>query len=80
MRLLIYSRPGCHLCEDAKAVLQRVGAEYGANVEEINIENDPQAFEKYRYEIPVVFLEDVKLFKFRVEEDLLLKALKSSLK
>jgi Glutaredoxin-like domain (DUF836) len=44
-------------------------------VEVINIEQDNEAYEKYRYDIPVIFLDDVKLFKHRVDEEKLRKSL-----
>ena len=44
-------------------------------MEEINIQNDPEAFEAFQYDIPVVFLDDVKLFKHTVDEAKLRKAI-----
>jgi glutaredoxin len=75
LRLRIYTKPDCHLCDQAKSILDRVGAQFHVNVEVINIEQDQEAYEKYRYEIPVIFLDDVKLFKYRVDEEKLRKAL-----
>jgi len=75
LRLRIYSKPDCHLCEEAKSVLDKVAAEFHITVEVIHIEKDPETFEKYRYEIPVIFLDDVKLFKHRVDEEKLRKVL-----
>ena len=56
-------------------MLDRVAKEFNTTVEVINIEQDREAFEKYRYDIPVVFLDDVKLFKHRVDEVKLRKAI-----
>jgi glutaredoxin len=77
--LRIYSKPDCHLCEEAKAILLPVAREFHISVEEINIENDLQLYEQYRYEIPVVYLGDVKLFKFRVDETQLRRAIRARL-
>ena len=75
MRVTIYSKPECHLCDEAKLILKKVAADFPFTLREINIEEDPEVYEKYKYEIPVVFLEDVKLFKGRVDEKKLRKAL-----
>jgi hypothetical protein len=57
------------LCDEAKSILQRVAAEFRIELEEINIEQDPDAFEKYRNDIPVIFLNGRKIFKHRVDEN-----------
>jgi glutaredoxin len=75
LRLRIYSKPDCHLCDEAKSVLDRVATEFNTKVEVINIEQDKEVYEKYRYDIPVIFLDDVKLFKHKVDEEKLRKAL-----
>jgi glutaredoxin len=75
LRLRIYSKPDCHLCDEAKLVLDKVATEFHAIVEVINIEQDQDAFDKYRYDIPVIFLNDVKLFKHTVDEEKLRNAL-----
>jgi hypothetical protein len=61
-------------------VLLKVASEFDVVVEEINILEDPEVHEKYRYDIPVVFLEDAKLFKHRVNEQALRRALSTRLK
>jgi glutaredoxin len=71
LKLTIYSKKACHLCDEAKSVLKK----YPVELEEIDIENDPQLFEKYQYEIPVIFLDGKKLFKYRVDEKQLRRAL-----
>jgi glutaredoxin len=63
----IYSRPGCHLCEEAKASIQAAGCEGEFSLEEINIDLDPMAYERYRNDIPVVLINGVKVFKYRVD-------------
>jgi thiol-disulfide isomerase/thioredoxin len=78
--LRIYSKPGCHLCELAKDVLGRFAKRYPLSISEINIEDDPQLFERFKDEIPVVFVGDQKLFKYRIDEDRLKTALESRLK
>src|SRR3712207_9478837 len=64
---LFRSRPGCHLCDDARNVLDKVGARY----REVNIETDDELFKRYLERIPVVTLDDEELFEFFVDEDAL---------
>ena len=71
MRITIYSKPDCHLCDNAKAILKKMNLDFV----EINIEEDPDAYEKYKWEIPVIFVDGKKLFKGRVEEEKLRRAL-----
>lgn len=80
LRVRVYSRKECHLCDDAKQVLKKFAAEYPLAIEEIDIDHDPEAQEKYREEIPVIFLEDTKLFKYRVEEEAFRKAIEARLR
>lgn len=75
VRVEIYSKPGCHLCDEAKAVLERVRRSAPFELIEINIENSPAHYETFKYEIPVIFIDGHKAFKYRVEE----KALRRSL-
>ena len=63
--VIIYSRPGCHLCDEAKTVIQNVG--YA--VEEINIESDEELLKKYKYDIPVVMIDGVEAFRHRVDAE-----------
>ena len=63
----IYSRPGCHLCEEAKAQIAPLLAEFGAHLTEINIDEDPQLRAQYDYDVPVIFLAKRKAAKHRVD-------------
>jgi thiol-disulfide isomerase/thioredoxin len=68
--LTLYSRPGCHLCDEMKAVVQRVigAAEVPATVEEIDISTDADLEERYGLEIPVLLIDGKKAAKYRVTE------------
>lgn len=79
LRVRIYSREQCHLCEDAKKVLHAFTKEFPLAIEEIDIDQDPELQSLYTEEVPVVFLEDVKLFKYRVEPAAFRKAIKARL-
>ena len=63
----IYSRPGCHLCEEAKMQLAPLLKEFGARLTEINIDEDPQLRARYDYDVPVIFLGARKAAKHRVD-------------
>ena len=68
VRVDIYSRPGCHLCEEAKEVIERVRRRYNFDLQVINIEQDAELERAYGTEIPVVFINSNKAFKYRVDE------------
>jgi glutaredoxin len=63
----IYSRPGCHLCDEAKAAICASGCEGEFLLEEVNIDKDPALRERYGYDIPVIFIDGVKMFKHCVD-------------
>lgn len=75
MRVEIYSRPDCGLCEEAKHVLKEVQQTIEFTLVEVNIEDDPQLLSRYRYDIPVVFIDGHKAFKHRVDRSGLLERL-----
>ncbi len=66
VRLLLFTRGQCPLCEEAKA---EVRALFGTDlpIEEIDVDADPQLAEKYGEEVPVGFLGGEKAFKYRVD-------------
>jgi glutaredoxin len=63
--LVLYGRDGCHLCDDARAVLERVGHPF----EEVDIESDDALLRRYLERIPVVALDGEELYDFFVDED-----------
>ena len=75
--LTLYSRPGSHLCDEMKAVVQRVIAAAGvpATVEEIDISTDGDLEERYGLEIPVLLVGGKKAAKYRVSEEALTRLL-----
>jgi glutaredoxin len=75
MKIKILSKPDCHLCDEAKETIQRVTKRLPIEMEVINIEKDPDLFNQYRYDIPVIFLDERKIFKHRVDEQKLRKIL-----
>ena len=73
MRLTIYSKPGCHLCDEMKSTVRRVlstcTAEPTISVEEIDISADPALVDRYGLEIPVLLIDGKKAVKYRVSEE-----------
>jgi glutaredoxin len=69
MEVTLYTRPGCHLCEEAKAVIEPLLVEFGAELREVNIEGDAVLEERYGRDIPVVFVGWRKAAKHRVERE-----------
>ena len=67
--VIIYSRPGCHLCDEAKAAIQNAGCSDKFSFEEVNIESDEELLRKYKYDIPVVMIDAVEAFRHRVAID-----------
>ena len=61
IRIEIYTRPGCHLCDEAKAVIQTVQDRHRLDVRVINIEDDPHLEAAYGMDIPVVFINGKKV-------------------
>ena len=66
-RVIIYSRPGCHLCDEAKASMASAGCDDDFTLEEVNIDEDPELKGLYQYDIPVVLINGIKAFKHRVD-------------
>lgn len=63
----LYTRPGCHLCEEAKAAMSPLLREFGAPLREVNIDGDAVLEERYGWDIPVIFIGARKAAKHRVD-------------
>jgi glutaredoxin len=63
----LYTRPGCHLCEDAKAAIAPLLREFDASLYEVNIDKDAVLEERYGWDIPVIFIGTRKAAKHRVD-------------
>jgi len=66
--VVLYTRTGCHLCDDALSVLERVRAEVPFALEARDIEADDDLLRRYLERIPVVELDGEELFEFFVDE------------
>ena len=72
----IYSRPGCHLCDEAKEVVERVRKRHAFSLRIVNIETDPDLESAYGTEIPIITINGNKAFKYHVDEAELEKKVK----
>jgi glutaredoxin len=73
--ITLLSRPGCHLCEDARAVIERVAAELGVAWSERDITQSEDDLRLYSEMVPVTFIDGVQHDYWRVSEDRLRTAL-----
>lgn len=73
--LVLYSKPGCHLCDDLRGLLEELREELGLTIDEIDITADAALFARYRYEIPVLLMDGRQVVRGRVGEAELLEAL-----
>ncbi|MCL2543841.1 MAG: glutaredoxin family protein [Nocardioidaceae bacterium] len=74
-RITLYSRPGCHLCDDARTVIERVCADLGTSYDEVSIDGDDELTERFGEEIPVTFVDGRQHDFWRVSEERLRAAL-----
>ncbi|HEX8627255.1 MAG TPA: glutaredoxin family protein [Catenuloplanes sp.] len=74
-RLTLITRPGCHLCDDAKLVMDRITAATGERWVEQNVTDDLEWEREYGERVPVVLLDGREHGYWRVEEDRLLRDL-----
>ena len=71
----LYGRPGCHLCDDARAILERVRTTHPFTLEEIDIETDDALFKRYLERIPVVAVDGEERFELFVDDEALKRTL-----
>ena len=74
-RVTVYGKPGCHLCEDAVAVVARVCTDLGATYDEVDITTDPELQHRFGEQIPVTFVDGRQHDFWRVDERRLRAAL-----
>ncbi len=74
-RVQLVGKPGCHLCEDARRVVQRVCEQSGVAWEELDILADPELADRYWEQIPVTIVDGSVVGVWSVQEDRLRAAL-----
>ena len=75
MKLTLFSRPGCHLCDEMKATIDRVARTIPLTVDVVDISTDADLERRYGLEIPVLMIGGKKAAKYRVTEDELTRLL-----
>ena len=70
-RLVVYTAHGCCLCDDARAELDQLAPELGLEVEWVHIDGIPELEAEWREQLPAGVLGGRKVFKYRVDADLL---------
>jgi glutaredoxin len=68
VKVILYGKAGCHLCDEAREHLERVAAERELDLREVDIRTDPILFERYRYRIPVIEVEGEERLEGRITE------------
>ncbi len=63
----LYTRPGCHLCDEAKAAVAPILREFAAELREVNVDEDSVLKERYGWDVPVIFIGQHKAAKHRVD-------------
>ncbi len=74
-RVTLYSRVGCHLCENAREVVARVCADLGESFDEVDVDADPDLADRFGDEVPVTFVDGRQHDFWRVDEARLRAAL-----
>ncbi len=74
-RVLLYGKPGCHLCDEARAVVETVCAELGESYDEVDITTSEELMRTYGEEIPVTFVDGLQHDFWRVDPNRLRAAL-----
>jgi hypothetical protein len=67
----LYSKDDCHLCDDAKVIIEKVQKQIPFKLREFKLMPGDQYFEEYREMFPVVHINKVQVFKYRVSENML---------
>ena len=75
--VVVYSRKGCHLCEVVKESLSKLSRRGGFNWHEIDVDTDAELRRQFNDEVPVVFIDGRKAFKYRMDEQEFLRKLAS---
>ena len=74
-RVVLYAKPGCHLCDEARTVIEQVCAELGERYDEVDITTSAHLLARFGEEIPVTFVDGAQHDFWRVDPDRLRAAL-----
>lgn len=77
VRVTLYARAGCHLCDEARGVIEAVCAELGESFSEVDIDTDPALRDRFSDEVPVTFVDGRQHDFWRVDPQRLRSALRA---
>jgi glutaredoxin len=75
--VIVYSRKGCHLCEIVKESLVKLHKRGGFDWREVDVDSNAELRRQYNDQVPVVFINGRKVFKYRMDEQEFLRKLAS---
>jgi glutaredoxin len=75
MKLTLYTKPDCCLCDEALDALERVRSEHPFELESVDISGDPELIRRFGKRIPVVHVSGIPTFEYRVDENELRRVL-----
>ena len=67
--VILYTKPGCRLCDEMKEEILRAGCADLYTLDVVNIESNPELLARYRYEIPVLLIDGVEAFRHRLRTE-----------
>jgi glutaredoxin len=74
--VIVYSRPGCHLCDEAKEAIKQAGCSDLYTLKEVDIESDAELQTRYKWDIPVITINGIEVFRHRVDSEEFKRAIK----
>jgi len=77
MKVTLYTRRGCHLCDEAKQAIDSARRRRAFDYEEFDIDSDPELRRLYNEEVPVIAIDGRKAFKYRLTAEELMKKLEA---
>ena len=75
MTVTLYTKPGCHLCEEAEEVIEAARTRQAFDLERVNILDDAAEYERYKHDIPVILLDGREIARHHLTEPQLVEAL-----
>lgn len=78
-KVVFYTKAGCHLCDDARTLLDEIATQIPFELTEIDIRSTHELFDEYRYQIPVIIIDETTIVAGRIEYEELAHAFHLSL-
>ncbi|MDQ1638708.1 MAG: hypothetical protein QOF62_2047 [Pyrinomonadaceae bacterium] len=76
-QVILYTRPGCHLCDEAKQQMHAAACKDEYTLQEIDIESDGELLGRYQYDIPVITVDGVEAFRHRLTSEMFRESLRN---